>query len=177
MRSIVVGGLVAAVLMFILGFIFFGLLHGMAFDPLAQDVAASVQASLGATLPATGTYMIPGNEEAWMKGPGAVVQYVMAGGAPSMTQAMILGFLHMAVTAMLIGLALRAAGGDFARQSMIVLWVGIAAACFMHLGDPIWYGFGWRSSLFLFVADGLMLIAGGLVMARWFTSSRSAPAA
>jgi uncharacterized membrane protein (DUF485 family) len=174
MRSILVGGIAAAVVMFVLGFIFFGLLHAMAFEPLPPEVSAQIQTDLGGSLAATGSYMIPGDDEAWMKGPGAVLHYVVAGGAPSMPMAMILGFLHMVVSAMLLALGLRAAGGGFDRQSRIVLWVGLAAALFMHLGDPIWYGFSWRNSLFLFVADGIMLIAGGLVLARWFTSDRAA---
>ena len=170
MRSILVGGLAAAIVMFALGFVFFGLLGMQAYDPLPPEVAATIQAALGDSLAATGTYMVPAGEEEWMRGPGAVVNYVVAGGAPAMPAAMIIGFIHMAVTAMLMAVGLKAVGGDFQRQGKIVLWFGLAAAVFMHLGDPIWYGFAWRQSLFLFVADGVILIAGGLVLARWFTS-------
>ena len=177
MRPILVGGLAAAIVMFALGFVFFGLLGMKMFDPLPPEVAATIQASLGESLAATGTYVVPADEEEWMKGPGAVVNYVAAGGAKSMPIAMIMGFLHMAVTAMLMAVGLRAVGGSFQRQSQIVLWFGLAAAFFMHLGDPIWYSFSWRQSLFLFVADGVMLIAGGLVLARWFTSERGAAVA
>ena len=174
MRSLVLGSLAAAIVMFALGFVFFGLLFPMALSPLAPDAAAAVQASLGANLPASGSYAVPMDEAAWMAGPSAMVNFTAAGAVPSMPAAMATGFVHMVISAFLIGLGLKAAGGDFARQSRIVLWFGLAAAFFMHLGDSIWYGYGWRMPLFVFLADGLMFVAGGLVLARWFTSERAA---
>ena len=175
MRLVLVS-LAAAVLMFALGFVFFGLLFPMALSPLAPEAASAAQAALGAALPASGTYMVPATEEAWMAGPGALIQFTAAGDAPAMATAMVGGFVHMAVSAFLIGLGLQAVGGTVATRSAAALWIGLAAAFFMHLGDPIWYGSGWTMALFVFVADGLMFIAGGLVLARWFTG-REPPAA
>ena len=178
MRSIAVGSVVAAVVMFALGFVFYGLLGTMMYAPLAADVASSVQESLGAGLSTTGTYMVPADEAAWMQGPSAVVSFVAAGDAPAMATAMGLGFAHFLVSALIIGLALKAVRGDFARRARTVLWFGLGAAVLMHLGDPIWYGFDWRPAVFAFISDAVMFVAGGLVLARWFTSSRdSAPVA
>jgi hypothetical protein len=174
MRSIAVGSVVAAIVMFALGFVFYGLLGMMMYAPLGADVASSVQDALGGNLSATGTYMVPADEEGWMRGPSAVVSFVAAGDAPSMAAAMTLGFVHFLVSALLIGLALKAVRGDFARRARTVLWFGLAASAFMHLGDPIWYGFSWRPEVSAFLADAVMFIAGGLVLARWFTSSREA---
>lgn len=171
------GSVIAAVVMFALGFVFFGLLGEMMFDPLDPGIAASVQSSLGGTLPATGTYSVPIGEEAWMRGPSAVVQFVAAGGAPDMAMAMGMGFVHFLLSALLIGYALKAVGGDLAHQARVMVWFGLAAAAFMHLGDPIWYGFAWRNTLFQFVADAVMFIAGGLVLAWWLSAAREAPAA
>jgi hypothetical protein len=173
MRSLVLGSLAAAVVMFILGFIFFGLLFPMALSPLAPDAAMAVQAALGTNIPASGSYVVPMDEAAWMAGPSALVDFTAAGAVPTMPVAMIEGFIHMLLSALIIGLALRAVGGDFARQGRVVLWFGLAAAFFMHLGDAIWFGYGWRMPLFAFVADGIMFIAGGLVLARWFTGERA----
>ena len=175
MRSFALGSVMAAVLMFALGFVFFGLLGIMKFDPLSAEAAASAQAALGGTLPGTGTYMVPGDEEAFMRGPSAVVQYVAAGGLPTMPMALGMGFVHLLLSALLIGYGLKAAGGDFPRQARVAIWFGLAASVFMHLGDPIWYGLTWRASLFEFAVDAVMFIAGGLVLARWFTSEREAP--
>ena len=53
------------------------------------------------------------------------------------------------------------------------LWLGLAAVVFMCLGDPIWYGLDWRSPLFIFVADTMMFIAGGLTLAWWLARTLS----
>ncbi|MGZ8346093.1 MAG: hypothetical protein ACXWUP_03150 [Allosphingosinicella sp.] len=177
MRSVAVGSIVAAIVMFALGFLFFGVLGMTMFAPLSPEAAAAVQAALGGHLPATGSYMIPADEAAWMTGPSAVVNYVAAGGAPGMAMAMGMGFIHFLLSALLFGYGLKVVGGDFSRQARVVLWFGFGAAVFMHLGDPIWYGFAWKQTLFEFVADGVMMIAGGFVLARWFTSTPAAAAA
>ena len=65
MRSIAVGSVVAAVVMFALGFVFYGLLGTMMYAPLPADVAAGVQTALGTSLSGTGTYMVPTDEAAW----------------------------------------------------------------------------------------------------------------
>ena len=95
--------------------------------------------------------MVPTDEEAFMRGPSAVVQYVAAGGLPTMPMALGMGFVHFLLSALLIGYGLKAVGGDFSRQARVVVWFGLAASVFMHLGDPIWYGLSWRASLFEFV--------------------------
>jgi hypothetical protein len=178
MRSIAVGSIIAAFVMFALGFVFFGLLGDLMTMPLGADAQAAMQSAMASQLPASGSYMIPADEEAWMRGPAAMVEFVVAGGAPTMPMAMGMGYVHFLLSALLVGYGLNAVGGDFARQARVVLWFAIGASVFMHLGDPIWYGAGWRRPLFEFVADAVMLIAGGLVLARWFTSSReAAPAA
>ena len=176
MRSIALGGFIAAAVMFALGFLFYGLLGMMMYAPLGADDAATVQAMLGSNLPGTGSYLVPADETEWMAGPSAVIDYVAAGSAPSMPMAMGMGYVHFLLSALLFAYGLRAVGGDFGRQARVVLWFGFGAAVFMHLGDPIWYGFAWRRSLFEFVADAVMMIAGGLVLARWFTTPAAAPA-
>lgn len=176
MRSIAVGGIIAAIVMFALGFLFFGLLFTMMFAPLEADDAATVQAVLGSNLPSTGSYMVPTDWAEWTAGPSAVINYVAAGGVPSMPMALGMGFVHFLLSALLFGYGLNAVGGDFARQARVVLWFGVGAAVFVHLGDPISYGFAWRQSLFEFVADAVMMVAGGLVLARWFTSTPAATA-
>lgn len=177
MRSLPVGALVAAIVMFVLGFVFFGLLGSMLAAPLDPARASAIQALLAEQLNATGDYMVPADEESWMRGPSAIVKFVVAGGTNSMPVAMGLGYLHLVVSALIMGLGLRAAGGDAGRRMSVAFWYGLAATVFMHLGDPVWYGFAWRTTLIKFAFDGIMFIAGGLVLARWFTAERAAPAA
>lgn len=168
MRSLPVGAVVAAIVMFALGFFFFDVLHGMMFTPLSTEAATAAQGAVGGVLTTSGTYMVPDNPESWMRGPGAVIYFTAAGDAPSMGMAMGMGFGHFLISALLIALALKGVGGDSGRRMKAAILFGLAAAFFMHLGDPIWYGFGWRSSLFLFVADGVMFIVAGLILAKWF---------
>ena len=177
MRSVPVGAVVAAIVMFVLGFVFFGLIDITRYmvGPLDPATAAAVQGTLGAMLTETGTYAVPMDEEAWMRGPSAVIMYVAAGGAPDMTMAMGMGFVHFLLVALLLGYGLKAVGGDFGRQARVLLWFAFAATVFMKLGDPIWYGFAWRTSLIAFAFDAIMFIAGGLILAKWFTSERATP--
>ncbi|MFD1611239.1 hypothetical protein ACFSCW_05420 [Sphingomonas tabacisoli] len=174
MRSLALGSVAAAVVMYALGFLFFGVFSGLAFDALDANAQSALQSALGGGLVHSGTYMIPADETAWMAGPSAVVNFVAAGDSPSVTQSMVAGFIHMLVTAFLIGLAVKAIGGDFARKSRAVLWFGIAASLFMHLGDPVWMGFSWKYGLWVATFDAVMFIAAGLVLARWFTGTATA---
>ena len=182
MQRLVIGSLMAAVVMFVLGFLFFGVLGMQAYSSATTEASMAIQTAMEDNLARTGTYMVPSGEEAWMTGPSAIVDYVAAGDAPAnMGLTMAEGFVHMWVSALLLGFALAAVGGDAGNRSRVALWVGLAAAVFMHLGDPIWYGFDWRNSLFVFVADGVMFIAGGMVLAWWLarapkTSVAPAPA-
>jgi hypothetical protein len=178
MQRLVIGSLMAAVVMFVLGFVFFGVLGMQAYSPATTEAAMAIQTAVEDNLAGTGTYMVPPDEEAWMTGPSAIVNYVAAGDAPAnMPLTMIEGFVHMWVSALLLGMALTAVGGDVGNRSRVALWVGLAAAVFMHLGDPIWYGFDWRNSLFVFVADGVMFIAGGMVLAWWLARAPKASVA
>ena len=51
MRSLPVGAIVAAIVMFLLGYVFFDLLHEMMLSPLDPTAASAVQTALGASLP------------------------------------------------------------------------------------------------------------------------------
>lgn len=177
MQRLVIGSLMAAVVMFVLGFLFFGVLGMQAYSPTTTEAAMAIQTAVEDNLAGTGTYMVPPGEEAWMTGPSAIVNYVAAGDAPTnMAVTMVEGFVHMWVSALLLGMALTAVG-DVGNRSRVALWVGISAAVFMHLGDPIWYGFDWRNTLFVFVADGVMFIAGGMVLAWWLARAPRASVA
>ena len=170
MRSLPVGAFVAAIMMFFLGFCFYALGGPLMFSPLDPAAATALQGAVAGVLTESGTYAAPADEAAFMRGPSAIVNFIAAGEAPAEPMAMGLGFLHLLVSSFLLGLALKAVGGDEGRRVRVALWIGLVAAFFMHLGDPLWYGFGWRSSLFEFVADGVMLTAAGLVLAKWFTA-------
>jgi hypothetical protein len=178
MRSLVVGSLFAAVLMFIIGFVLMGLLGSAAYTPASPQSAAALQAALRDNLTATGTYAVPDpwtaeGEAAWMAGPAAVIRHVASGDSPGVVQSIAGGFVDMFVAALLMGFGL-AASGNFRDRARLVVCFALAAGVFMHLGEVAWMGFDWRYSLYVFMSDVLMFIAGGLVLARSLARNEAA---
>jgi hypothetical protein len=58
----------------------------------------------------------------------------------------------------------------------VAVIIAVAAAAFVHLGEPIYWHHDWGHFIYLFVADALMLTAAGLILA-WFLPGGSAAAA
>ncbi|SMF70116.1 hypothetical protein [Allosphingosinicella indica] len=175
--KVIFGAAAAAIVVFVVGFIFFATpLKGLHVKSLADPNAAALQQSLAANLPETGTYRIPSdNTQAqtvmYGQGPIATVHYNSGGFPTADTGAMIGGLVLDYVAMLLIGLALAAAGeriGDFGTRARIVILFALGASAYMHLGEPIWYHHDWGHFTYLFIADAAALIAGGLVLARWF---------
>lgn len=175
--KVIVGAAAAAIAMFVVGFIFYATpLKDIHIKSLPDANAAALQQSLAANVPATGTYHVPsGDTQAqtvmYGQGPVATVHY-NSGGFPTMDSAAMIGGLVLDYIAMLlIGLALAAVGeriGDFGTRARIVILFALGASAYMHLGEPIWYHHDWGHFTYLFIGDAAALIAGGLVLARWF---------
>lgn len=179
MGRFIIGCVAAAAAMFVIGFIFLATpLHMLGFSSVNDAASASIQNSLAANLPATGTYMVPSTNSAagtilYGRGPVATVHYNMGGFAVADPRAMLAGFVHMLVSVTVLGLGLLLVAGrvtDFPSRARLVLYVSLASGIFMHLGEPIWFHHDWRNAVYLFMADFIMLAAGGLIIARWFLS-------
>jgi hypothetical protein len=147
--------------------------------------AATVQQTLAANLPATGTYQVPSSDSAeqavmYGRGPIATVHYNTRGYSADDPSMMLGGLLFDFVVALLIGTALIGIDRrvtDFASRARLVVLLCVAAAAFMHLGEPIWYHHDWGHFVYLFIADAVALSVGGLIIARWFLPRvRTAPA-
>jgi hypothetical protein len=178
MSRVIVGSLIAAIAMFIIGFVFFASgLQRIATASLDDAPAAAVQQALAANLPKTGTYFVPEAEASsaqtvmFGQGPVATIHYNV-GGFPSMDPtALFGGFILNFVVALLIGSALIGIDRrvpDFGSRAWLVGLFSVGAAAFMHLGMPLYFHQGWGHAIYLFIADALALIAGGLIIARWF---------
>lgn len=178
MIRVIIGAVPAALAMFVIGFIFFASgLQNIATRSLDDAPAAAVQQSLAANLPGTGTYTVPNPEGSsaqtvmYGKGPIATVHYNMAG-YPAMDAGSLLGGLVLNfIVALLIGAALIGIDRrvpDFASRARVVAILAIAAAAYMHLGEPIYYHHDWPHFIYLFVGDAAALVAAGLIIARWF---------
>ena len=185
MIRVIVGAAVAAVVMFIIGFIFFGTpLAKLSVASLDDAQAAAVQQSLAANLPRTGTYSVPGMDtqaqtNMYSQGPIATVHYNTGGFAAMDAGSLIMGLVFNFVVALLIGAALIGIDRrvpDFGSRSRVAVIIAVAAAAFTHLGEPIYWHHDWGHFIYLFVADALMLAAAGLVLA-WFLPRAPASAA
>ena len=183
MGRVLIGSVVAAAAMFVLSFLFFSTpLYRLAVANLDNNQAAAVQQALAANLPKTGTYHVPmpsTPEQTVMYGQGPIstVHYNI-GGFPTADPAAIIGGLLLAlVTALLIGAALAGIDRrvpDFSSRARLVLLFVTALSAFMHLGQPVMFHHGWGYFIYLFVADAIILGAGGLIIARWFLPRSSA---
>ena len=170
-----VGGIVAAVAMFIIGFIFFATpLYKLGTGTLDNAQAAAVQVALAQNIPETGTYFVPSGdtpEQAVMygRGPIATVHYNTRGYSVADPAAMVGGFLHMLVVCLLMAVGLYTLSlhipGFGERVRLLVLGV-VGAAVFMRLGEPIWDHQDWGHAIYLFVADSVAMIVAGLVILK-----------
>ena len=183
-----VGAIAAAVVLFILGFIFHASgLQGIATGSLDNPRAAAVQQSLAANLPETGTFQVPSDGTAeqtvmYGQGPIATIHYNTSGFAIGDPGTLLIGFLHMLIVALLMAAGLGAVSRfvpDFGeRTRMLVLGV-IGATAFIHLREPIWFHHDWTHFIYLFIADTISLLAAGLVILKLLprTHGAAAPAA
>ena len=179
MIRVIWGSFLAAIAMFVIGFVFFGPLglNSLATRSVDDAPARAIQQALKANLPQTGTYMIPNdtrsNEQTSMygNGPIATVHYNSSGFVAAMDPATIgKGFVFNFAIALLFGLALIGIDGrvtDFGSRARVAAIIGISGSAFIHLGEPLYYHHDWPHFLYAFVADGLMLAAAGVIVA-WF---------
>lgn len=179
MIRVIWGSLVAAIAMFIIGFIFYGPLglKTLATKSVDDAPALAIQQVLKTNLPRTGTYLIPndtrsgGQTAMYGNGPIATVHYNSSGFVAALDPATIgKGFVFNFAIALLIGLALIGIDGrvtDFGSRARVAAIVGIAGSAFIHLAEPLYYHHDWPHFLYAFIADGLMLAAAGVIVA-WF---------
>ncbi len=174
----ILGSVVAAVAMFIIGFVFYGALGSIPTSDVGDAEAATIQQTLAANFGNDGAraYVVPSGsgsaqQEMYINGPVAMIHYNPDGFALNDSSAMLGGFLHMLISALILGAALFTLSGhvrDFGARLSIVALFGISASCFMHLGNPIWWHQSWGYHLYVFFADAVMFIVAGGIIARWF---------
>ena len=187
MVRVIIGSAVAAIAMFIVGFIFFGPvgLSRLATVNLDDVQAATVRQTLSANLPRTGTYFVPDPERSpqqtvmYGQGPIATIHYNTDGFAANSSTSLAGGLVFNFIVALLIGLALIGIDRrvpDFASRARVAVIIAVAAAGYTHLGEPIYYHHDWAHFIYLFVADSAALAAAGLVVAWFLPAPRAGPA-
>jgi hypothetical protein len=177
MIKLAIGSFVAAIAMFVTGFIFFATPIGqIAFSGANETQSAAVQAALAANLPQTGTYMVPdpstqSGTTLYGQGPVATVHYNSKGFSLSDMSGIGYGFVQELIVCILLAAALSTLDRripDFVSRARIVVLFSIAASALSNLGNPIWWHHDWAYWTYNFVAEAVMLSVAGLVIARWF---------
>jgi hypothetical protein len=182
MIRLALGVVLAAIAMFVWGFVYWG--SGLV-DPFSHMTAENETALTGAVkanLAADGVYFIPesklGTPEQWQErmvaGPVATISY-RAGGTPTMPQTMIAGFVHMLGTALFLALllqAVRPATHSYADRLKIVVIAGAIAAFAAHMGQPIWWHLPWDRAIKEALYDFGSFIVAGLVLSYFVTRTK-----
>lgn len=176
MKRVILGSLVAAVVIFFWGFLYWNILPFRNAATLAAPDEQGLMQQLSA-LPESGTYQVPdlrnsGSEEEYGnrlgQGPIALILLRREGGPLFDPMVLLKGFLHMLVTTFLIAIALRMARlATFGARFALVFVVGLAAAIFANLGEPVWFYQPWDYHLLQAGYDVTIWALAGLVLAQF----------
>lgn len=175
MLRVLIGSLVAAAATMLLGWVFFGspmMTQGYRSAPAAIELQVLEELD---TLPETGTYVLPSGvspeAQAQAQQGVALVQVNKEGIGQIMSPKVFLqGFIHMAVSFLLMGLfllMLRGALPTFLSRVFPVLMLAAIAVVWTRLGQPIWFHTDWRNALYLAVTDFLSLAIGGFIVSAF----------
>jgi hypothetical protein len=177
LRSLI-GGLVAGLVMFFIGFVFWGTpLSEAAFAKANDTQSAAVQTALAQNLnrSGTGTYVIPTpstaqGTELYGRGPIAMVHFNTGGFAAEDMSMMLPGLIFALVSGLMMAFGIAAVGREnsFGEVARLVVLFSLGTTTWTILAQPVFNNFGWGYWVYLFVSESVALIAGGLIIARWF---------
>jgi len=173
------GGIVAGIILFVVGFIFWATpLAEFAYKTAGDQQGAAVQLALAQNLSPSGSgaYIIPAHESAggavlYAQGPIATVHFNTSGYSPDDMSMILPGFIMALISGMLISLGLGAVcggGRSFAAAAKLVICFSVGVTLWTILAQPIFNHFGWGYWIYSFIAETTGLVLAGLVVARWF---------
>jgi hypothetical protein len=175
---VLIGGLVAGLILFVVGFIFWATPLGeLAYKTADDQQSAAVQLALSQNLTQTGTgaYVIPNPTTQqggvqYSQGPIATVYFNTQGYSPDDMSTILPGLILALVAGVLIavGLAFGARNANFAERARLVLFFSLGATIWTILTQPVMNHFGWGYWIYSFIAETTALVLAGLVVARWF---------
>jgi hypothetical protein len=178
MARTIIGGIVAGLILFFVGFVFWATpLNRLAFSDAGAAESAAVQTALAQNLTksGTGTYQIPNPDTAggtvlYGQGPVASIHFNTSGFAVDDMNMMIVGLVFALVAGLLMAYALAAAcgGRSFASLARLVVLYSVAITLWTILAQPVFGHFGWGYWVYAFIAETTALILAGLAIVRWF---------
>ena len=172
MQKTILGILVATVVLYLWGFLYWGVstLPYSSWEQTANDTVA--QQVLAEQFPESGTYFVPGVQNEvdqrtamYSSGPTAFVHIKHGAQTEVDPMVMLAGFIHNLVVVTLMAGFFKVAGAkefrDFAR---LAVTAGAVAVVATHIGDMIWWQMPVAWKVWLLVYDyTLWLIVGHLL--------------
>lgn len=185
---ILVAAALSAVLMFLWGFVFWGVLDvgSSVMEPLPAEL--DVLASLRGSQAASGMYVYPMPADAadpdavaeferkHQEGPLLQLAYVAEGGDPMPASMFVFGLAHYFLVSLLAGCMLAIAGNGlrtFGRRFAVLGLFALAASLWANAADAIW----WFHPLDYCLGNGAYQLVAGLLMAVVVAALVKRPAA
>jgi len=180
MVRILIGSIVGGLAQWVVGAIFWATpLAKIAFRVVDDSKNAVVQQALAANLSeaGTGTYYVPWPDSAQGtvlhgKGPVALIHFNTAGFPVMDGTSLVSGLVLSILTILLIGLALHAIADrvqEFATRARLVILFAVAATLYFTVAQPVFnYFLPWTYFIYLALSQLIGMVAGGLVLVRWF---------
>ena len=180
MLKLLIGSVAGGIVQWFVGFLFWGTpLSRIAFSVATEAQNADVQAALARNLSAlgAGTYFIPWpdtpNGTVMLgRGPVAQIMFNPAGSTLMSMPSLVTGLIFSIVTIFLIGLALHLIAprvADFSSRLRVLALFAVATTLYFILAQPVFnFYMPWPYWIFLAVSDLVGIMAGGLVLIRWF---------
>lgn len=183
MKNLAIGSLLAAIVLFFWGFLFWAV--GLGDPHTHQGNEEPVLEALNQYLPEPGVYQLPDytvlDQETFTarhrRGPLATIFLRKAGAEPGGPMVFVLGFLHMLAACLLIGLLLQRTTpvtASYSARVTLVALVGAAGAVWSSLNGPIWWYWPWSYGLKLFLYDFIAFVLAGLVLAAFIRPPKAA---
>jgi hypothetical protein len=187
MKDLLLGSVIAAVALFLWGFVYWAAspIPYTALKTAADDAAAG-QALLE-HFPQSGTYRVPNPVNPDMnemnalhrQGPVAMVDIDVDGAEPVSPGVMLAGFVHMLITTLMISLLMRLTGNSLATYGDRVLFVflaGVIVAFWTRISDVIWWGLGLPWQMYNAIYDVSAWLIAGLILAKFVGPKKSTAA-
>lgn len=170
MKNFVIAPAVAALAMFLWGFVYYGI-SGLPYRALQPSDAL---APALAKLPASGTYIVPdpraGNDPAEYKGPFALLSYNAT--PRPMGATMALGYLHGFACCLILSLLLWRVGtrlGTFACKFGFCFLAGLLVTLFSKGGDYVWWHASGAWTFAEMAYDITAFLLAGLILIKLVT--------
>lgn len=185
MKQIFLGSFLAALAMFIWGFLFWATpISSGAFQETSNY--EEIGEALRDVLPQDGSYHVPwygaGDEEMMRlheAGPLATIHFRSAGAPMGSPGVMIWGFVHMFITALMLAMLLRMALpalSTYGQRVGLIVLAGVVASFWTEISAPIWWYHPWSFALTNMFYSIISFALAGLVLARFIGKAETVAA-